>query len=113
MLKKNYEFKKVLSCGKYYGGEQIEIFIQKNDKEVNLLGIAVSKKVGNSVSRNRIKRLLREGYLSLENTIETGKSLVVLWKKSVPKELANIETIKNDMKNIFEKAELISKQGEI
>ena len=32
MLKKNYEFKNVLTKGKYYGGKQIEIFVLKNNK---------------------------------------------------------------------------------
>ena len=36
MLKKNYEFKKVLSKGKYYTGKNIEAFIQDNKKNYNL-----------------------------------------------------------------------------
>ena len=32
MLKKNYEFKNVLTKGKYYGGKQIEAFVLKNNK---------------------------------------------------------------------------------
>ena len=115
MLKKNYEFKNVLTRGKYYGGKQIEIFVLKNKKpsksyyipKTFILGIAVSKKVGNSVSRNRIKRLIKENYRLLEKDIKENNSLVILWKKSVDKEEADFYKIKEDMKQIFEKAEII------
>lgn len=107
MLKKNYEFKNVLTRGNYYGGKQIEIFVLKNKKPFVMLGIAVSKKVGNSVSRNRIKRLIKENYRLLEKDIKENNSLVILWKKSVDKEEADFYKIKEDMKQIFEKAEII------
>lgn len=107
MLKKNYEFKNVLTKGKYYGGKQIEMFVLKNNKPFVMLGVAVSKKVGNSVSRNRIKRLIKENYRLLESNIKENSSLVILWKKSVNKEQANFYKIKEDMEKIFEQAKLI------
>ena len=107
MLKKNYEFKNVLTKGKYYGGKQIEMFVLKNNKPFVMLGIAVSKKVGNSVSRNRIKRLIKENYRLLEKNIKENKSLVILWRKSVDKKEADFYKIKEDMQKIFEKAEII------
>ena len=56
-LKKNYEFRNVLSKGKYCKGKYIEIYYIPNEFEENFIGIAVQKKVGKSVIRNRIKRL--------------------------------------------------------
>ena len=107
MLKKNYEYKNVLTKGKYYGGKQIEAFVLKNNKPFVMLGIAVSKKIGNSVSRNRLKRLIKENYRLLEKNVKESNSLVILWKKSVNKEQANFYKIKEDMINIFEKAKLM------
>ena len=48
MLKKNYEFRQVLTNGKYYSGNYIKAFIIKNNKKQNYLGLAISTKVRKS-----------------------------------------------------------------
>ena len=53
-LRKNYEFKKVLTKGKMYAGEQILIYISQNKLNENLIGIAISSKLCNAVKRNTI-----------------------------------------------------------
>lgn len=106
MLKKNYEFKNVLSKGKYYSGKNIEAFIKDNNKNYNFLGLAISVKTGKAVRRNNIKRLIRENYKILEPQIRYGKSIVFLWKKKADIENATFENIKSDMNNIFEKASI-------
>lgn len=106
MLKKNYEFKNVLSKGKYYSGKNIEAFIKDNNKSFNFLGLAISVKTGKAVKRNKIKRLIRENYKILEPQIMNGKSIVFLWKKKVDTEKATFENIKEDMNNIFKKANI-------
>ena len=66
ILKKNYEFKKVLTKGKYYSGKNIEAFIIKNNSKYNFLGLAISVKSGKAVKRNHVKRLIRENYKNIE-----------------------------------------------
>lgn len=72
-----------------------------------MLGIAVSKKAGNSVYRNRIKRLIRENYRLLEDDIKTGNSFVILWNKNLNKKDADFNIIKEDIQNIFKKANIL------
>ena len=105
MLKKNYEFKKVLSKGKYYSAKNIEAFIYKNKKDCNFLGIAISVKVAKAVKRNRIKRLIRENYRNIEEKTKVGYSIVFLWKKNINIENATYINIKDDMEKIFKKAD--------
>lgn len=108
MMKKNYEFRNVLSKGKYYSGRYLEAFIKKNSKEyVNFLGIAVGVKLAKAVKRNHIKRLMRENYQSYENSIQSGYNIVFLWKKKADFKDATFQNIQNDMKYIFDKAKLI------
>ena len=110
MLKKNYEFKKVLSKGKYYSGEYIEALILSNTKGKNTLGIAVNTKLGTAVQRNRIKRLFRESYSKLEPNVEDGQEIVFLWKKKQPIENATFQNILADMNFIFDKAKIIKEK---
>lgn len=110
MLKKNYEFKSVLSKGKYYTANNIEAFIVENKKEFNLLGLAVSTKIGKAVKRNMIKRFMRESYRNLEEYIKSGYTIVFLWKKKVDIKYANYSNIYNDMHLIFDKAKILEKE---
>ena len=106
MLKKNYEFRNVLTKGKYYSGKNIEAFIKDNNKDYNFLGLAISVKTAKAVRRNKIKRLIRENYKILEPHIKNGKSIVFLWKKKANIENATFENIKSDMNCIFEKSNI-------
>lgn len=107
MLKKNYEFRKVLSKGKYYSGEYVEALILSNRKNENYLGIAISTKIGKAVKRNKIKRLIRENYYRYEERILDGQSIVILWKKKQSTENATFSNIKNDMAKMFDKAKIL------
>ena len=110
MLKKNYEFQRVFAKRNYYGGKYIEMFVIDNKENKNYLGIAISKKVANSVYRNKIKRLIRENYRQIENKIITGKTYVILWKKKSKIENINYYNIKEDINKIFSKAKLIKEE---
>ena len=107
MLKKNYEFKHVLTKGKYYSGQYIKAFIVPNHKQINYLGLAISTKVGKANKRNKIKRLLRENYKNIEASTKNGYSIVFLIKKEKEILELNYKKIEKDMNKIFEKAEII------
>lgn len=112
MLKKNYEFKNVLSKGTYYSGKYIEAFIKKNNSNMNYLGIAISVKTSNAVMRNKIKRLTRENYRKIEDKISNGNSIIFLWKKKADTVNVNFKNIEYDIKKIFDKAKIIIEDDE-
>ncbi len=67
-LKKNQDFQNVYKSGKSYANKRLVMYVLKNDLEKNRIGISVSKKVGNSVIRHHITRLVRESYRLIRET---------------------------------------------
>ena len=105
-LKKNYEFKAVLTKGQYYKGRGIDVYIRKNNQSQNRIGIAVSVKIAKAVKRNRIKRLIRENYRLIEKDLVTGNNIIFVWKKRVPIEFATFCHIKTDMIKALKEANI-------
>ena len=61
-LKRNEDFRRVYARGKSYANRYLVMDALENQTDKNRLGISVSKKVGNSVVRHRVIRLIRESY---------------------------------------------------
>ena len=113
MLKKNYEFKAVLTKGKFFKEKEIEIFILKNNRKRNFLGIAIGTKNGKAFQRNRAKRIIRECYTKLENQLEEGNSIVILMNKKCCIENITYAEVLKEMQKIFENAKILKKEEEI
>lgn len=77
-LKKNYDFKNVYKNGKSYANKYLVMYVLENNMEINRLGISVSKKVGNSIVRHRVTRLVRESYRLHESIFNSGLDIVVV-----------------------------------
>lgn len=112
MIKKNYEFQYFFKKGNYFSGKYLEIFIHKSSNDLNKLGIVVSKKVGKSVVRNSIKRLIRESYSKLEDNIDNC-NMIISWKKTVNIENASYNNVLNDLYYLFKKAKVLINEENI
>ncbi len=77
-LKKNRDFRNVYQNGKSFGCRTLVMYVLKNGTQTNRLGISVSKKVGNSVVRHRLTRLIRESYRLNEDRFVEGLDMVVI-----------------------------------
>ena len=109
MIKKNYEFKNLFSKGKFYYGDFIHMYIKKGNSSYNKFGIAISKKQGKAVKRNRIKRLIRENYKNFESRIENGTQILIIINKEKNIEEINFKDIENNFLRTLKKANILVK----
>ena len=77
-LKKNADFQNVYKCGKSFANKYLVMYVKENDLNVNRIGISVSKKVGNSVVRHRVKRLILESYRLHEDMFNSSLDMVII-----------------------------------
>ena len=77
-IKKNEEFRYVYQNGKSYANKYLVMYICKNSREESRLGISVSKKVGNSVVRHRLARLIRESCRLNREKFHSGWDIVIV-----------------------------------
>lgn len=77
-LKKNKDFQNVYSKGKSYANKYLVMYVLENQQNKNRVGISVSKKVGNSIVRHHITRLIRESYRLHEEMFNSSLDIVVI-----------------------------------
>ena len=77
-LKKNRDFQLVYRNGTSFANRYLVMYVRKNQLNINRIGISVSKKVGNSVVRHHLTRLIRESYRLNEEKFSCGYDLVVI-----------------------------------
>ena len=77
-LKKNRDFQLVYKQGTSFANRFLVMYVKKNQLGRNRIGISVSKKVGNSVVRHHLARLIRESYRLHEEEFQCGMDVVVI-----------------------------------
>ena len=77
-LKKYPEFQSVYKNGNSFANRYLVMYIKENGSQKNRIGISVSKKVGNSIVRHRVTRLVRESYRLNEEAFLEGYDIVVV-----------------------------------
>ena len=105
-LGRNKQFQYVYRRGRRIGGKLLALtYLKARDMKV---GFSVSAKVGGSVSRNRVKRILREEFRHIRSDLVMGKYVFVARIGAAD---ANHDTLAGEMKNLLGKADLFKRDG--
>ena len=107
-LKKNYQFRFVYNRGKSIANRLLVMYVVRNGTNGNRFGISVSKKVGNSVVRSRITRLLRESYRLSESKLLAGYDIVVIARASAKE--ATYKEVESALMHLLNKQKLIKSE---
>jgi ribonuclease P protein component len=105
-LKKNHQFRVVYQRGKSAANKYLVLFVLKSKEDHNKLGVSISKKVGKSVQRNRIRRLIKESYRSLEKDVRVGFDLIVIARQ--PSNGAVYKEINSSIRHLLIKQSLLT-----
>lgn len=77
-IKENVNFKRAYHQGRSAVTREIVVYWRKNRLGTVRLGITVSKKLGNSPQRNRVRRIIREGARKTAALFPPGHDVVVV-----------------------------------
>ncbi|MDE0689746.1 ribonuclease P protein component [Candidatus Poribacteria bacterium] len=105
-LKKRWEFQRAYQKGNKYWNRYFVIYVFHNHFNNLRLGITVSKKVGKSVQRNRVKRLIRESFRQLRPRIKTEYDIVVVGR--TPARRLTCQEAKDGLFHLFRKAFILN-----
>jgi len=78
VIKKNKNFKKVYKYGKSYADRNLVFFILDNKNKETRFGITTAKKINKAVTRNKIRRRLKEIVRNNINNVKKGYDVVVM-----------------------------------
>ena len=82
-IRKRRDYQAIYQEGKRVHSKSFIILFKPNNEGTTRFGITVSKKVGNAVRRNRIKRLLREYFRLNRDLFRDSTDVVVIARKDI------------------------------
>lgn len=107
-IKKNTEFQRVFKKGKSFANRQFIVYMLKGDQEEFRLGLSVSKKVGNAVTRNRVKRYIRQAFLELKDDLLPNADYIIIARPQAAK--LDFHESKKSLEHVLKIARALSKK---
>ncbi|MBU8905759.1 ribonuclease P protein component [Desertibacillus haloalkaliphilus] len=107
-IKKNDDFSLVFKHGTSVANRQFVLYVlNKKEQDHFRLGLSVSKRIGNAVTRVRVKRLIREVFRELEDDIISSNDYVVIARK--PTADMDFWEVKKSLTHVFKRAKVYIK----
>ena len=108
-IKKNEEFQKVFKKGKSFANRQFVVYcLKKEDQTAFRIGLSVGKKVGNAVTRNQIKRYIRQTFLELKDDVRQDMDYVIIARN--PAATLDFHETKKSLEHVLKISKVLKKK---
>lgn len=104
ILRNNHDFTSIYKSGKSIGDRYIVLFYKKNNLGYRRTAFLASKKVGNSVKRNRARRLMKENYRKMADRLADGYDIIFIARNTINDKKSY--EVGSSMKNAIRRAKL-------
>ena len=108
-LKKRYQFNYVYKSGEHFSGEHIVLYVVSSKTKNIKVGLAVTRKIGHAVVRNRVRRRLREIIKKQVPNLKQNYNIIVVARENVIN--ASFEKLTNEFIKLIKKANLINEES--
>lgn len=107
-IKKNKEFQEAFQKGRSFANRQFVVYaLRKEGQDHFRIGLSVSKKIGNAVTRNRIKRYIRQSILELKEQLHSGQDYVIIARK--PASEMDFFEVKKSLQHVLKVGKVMKK----
>ncbi|VEI05385.1 ribonuclease P protein component [Kurthia zopfii] len=107
-VKSEFDFQKVFKRGKSFANRQFIVYgLLKEEQEKFRIGLSVSKKLGNAVVRNQIKRYIRQSFHELDSELKQNMDYVIIARK--PAATMNFEDTKKSLEHVLKIAKFFNR----
>ena len=108
-IKKNEDFQKVFKNGKSFANRQFVVYcLKKDDQTAFRIGLSVGKKVGKAVTRNQIKRYIRQTFLELKNDVRQDMDYVIIARN--PAATLDFHETKRSLEHVLKIGKVLKKK---
>ncbi len=109
-VKKNKEFQEIFKKGTSFANRQFVLYIlKKDDAQPFRIGISVSKKIGNAVCRNQIKRYVRQAFLELKDDVQENRDYLIIARK--PAAEMNFHEVKSSLIHVLKRGKVLKRSS--
>jgi ribonuclease P protein component len=110
VLRRKSDFALIYKKGKSVPEKYIVFFVRKNELSYNRTAFLASKKVGNSVTRNRARRLMKESYRELKENLAIGYDIIFIARNTICN--SKCADVKKSMEAAVKRAGVFEKKSE-
>lgn len=105
-VKKNEDFQDIFKKGKSFANRQFVVYSLKRPGQAHFrIGLSVSKKLGNAVKRNQIKRYIKQAFLELEEGLHNEYDYIIIARK--PASEMNFFEVKSSLIHVLKLSKVL------